>query len=129
MLTVPARVSAPHHVHSLRCRSGWLGSAIMLLAVAVPVLTQAPTALAQAAFPFDQEMLLDVRPLPGSRRVPGRTIKVTLGPMREETCTPDRAQRDEELTAALAAVTQWSIEEDVVVLAGAMELRYRLSTH
>src|SRR5262245_64130571 len=26
--------------------------------------------LAQSAFPFGQEMLLDVRPLPGSRRVP-----------------------------------------------------------
>src|SRR5437870_1043993 len=100
-------------------------------------------------------MLLDVRPLPGSRRVPmleigadgraqidlwcrsgpgqvevtGETIKFTLGPMREESCTPERSQRDDELATALSAVTQWRMEEDVVVLAGPMELRYRLSAH
>jgi hypothetical protein len=115
----------------------------------------APPAFAQAAFPFGQEMLLDVRPLPGSRRVPmleitadgraqvdlwchsglglvevmGATIKFTLGQMREETCTPERTQRDEDLVIALAEVTRWRIEEDVVVLVGPQELRYRLSTH
>jgi heat shock protein HslJ len=65
----------------------------------------------------------------GQITVTGRTIKVALGAMREEACTPDRAQRDEDLAAALGAVTQWKVEEDVVVFSGTMELRYRLSTH
>jgi hypothetical protein len=112
-------------------------------------------ALAQDGFPFEREMLLDVRPLPGSRRVPmleivtdgraqidlwcrsgpgrvevmGEKIMFILGPMREEACTPERSQRDEELSAALSQVTQWRIEEDVVVLVGPTELRFRLSTH
>jgi META domain len=111
--------------------------------------------LAQAGFPFDQEMQLDTRPLPGSRRVPmleiqpdgradvdlwchsgpgrvevmGASVKITLGQMREEACTPERAQRDEELAAALAQVTRWRVQQDVVVLSGSTELRYRLSTH
>jgi heat shock protein HslJ len=112
-------------------------------------------ASAQANFPFEQELLLDARPLPGSRRVPmleiapngradidlwchsgegrievtGNAIKFTLGPMREQGCTPERSQRDEELAAALAQVTQWRVEGDALVLAGAQALRYRLSTH
>jgi hypothetical protein len=115
----------------------------------------APSAVAQSAFPFGQEMLLDERPLPGSRRVPmleigadgraqidlwchsglalvevaGAAIKFTLGQMREETCTPERTQRDDDLVSALAEVTRWRSEEDVVVLTGPKELRYRLSTH
>ena len=106
-------------------------------------------------FPFERELLLDVKPLPGSKRVPmlevlangqavidlwcksgeGRaevtdeTIRFTLGQMREENCTPDRLRRDEELAAALQQVTQWRIEEDILVLIGPTELRYRHSTH
>jgi heat shock protein HslJ len=122
-------------------------TAAMLMAVS-------PLAMA-ADFPFGREMLLDAKPLPGSKRVPileiaadgraqidlwcrsgtaqvevtGGAIKVTLGPQREEACTPERSERDEAMIAALAQVTQWRAEDDVVILQGPTELRFRLSTH
>ena len=120
----------------------------------VLLLTSRSPALA-ADFPFEQEMQMDVKPMPGGKRVPmlevlpdgraiidlwcksgdGRaevkddTIKITLGPMREDGCTPERLARDEELAPALEAVTEWRIEDDVLVLVGPTELRYRLSSH
>jgi hypothetical protein len=33
------------------------------------------------------------------------------------------------MVAALSQVTQWRIEDDVVLLIGPTELRFRLSTH
>ena len=86
------------------------------------------SSLHQAGFPFDQELLLDARPLPGSRRIPileigadgraqvdlwchsgfaqaevaGASIRFTLGPLRDQACTPDRVQRDRAMAAALA---------------------------
>ena len=113
------------------------------------------TAAAAAEFPFERELLLDVKPLPGGKRVPmleilregratidlwcrsgdgrvevsGEAIKITIEAMRVETCTPERMERDEALAAALAAVTQWRMEDDVLVLIGPTELRYALSSH
>lgn len=131
----------------LRCRGlGCLaGAAAMLLAV--PALA--------AEFPYEREMLLEAKPLPGSKRVPilevlrdgraivdlwcrsgearaevaGDAIKFTLGAMREEGCTPERVQRDEAMAAALEQVTNWRIEDDALVLIGPTELRYHLSAH
>src|SRR5437762_14008040 len=103
------------------------GNMGLRLSAAAATLLAAAAAFAQAEFPFDRELLLDARPLPGSKRVPileigadgraqidlwcrggagrvavtGVTITFTLGPMREESCTPERAQRDEEMAAAL----------------------------
>jgi META domain len=124
-------------------------------AVVAVLLAVDATAVAQAEFPFDRELLLDARPLPGSKRVPileigadgraqvdlwcrggpaqvdvtGETIKFTLGAMREEACTPDRARRDDELAAALAQVTGWRTEDDIIVFAGPTELRFVPSAH
>src|SRR5436309_887923 len=76
-----------------------------------------------AEFPFERELLLEAKSLPGSKRVPmleitrdGRAIidlwcrsgegrvkieddmiEFTLGAMREEGCTPERTQRDEDM--------------------------------
>jgi META domain len=123
--------------------------------LALALLAPLSGALAQDKFPFEQELFLDVKPLPGSKRVPmleilpdgraiidlwcksgngraevtGDTIKFTLGPMREEGCTPERSQRDEDLAPALEQIGQWRIEDDFLVLIGPTELRYRLSTH
>jgi hypothetical protein len=108
-----------------------------------------------AEFPFERELLLEAKPLPGSKRVPmleimrdGRAIidlwcrsgegrvkveddriEFTLGAMREEGCTPERTQRDEALAAALGKVMNWSMDDDVLVLIGPTELRYALSLH
>jgi heat shock protein HslJ len=108
-----------------------------------------------AEFPFERELLLEAKPLPGSKRVPmleitrdGRAIvdlwcrsgearvkieddriEFMLGAMREEGCTPERTQRDEAMAAALGKVMKWSMEDDVLVLSGPTELRYTLSSH
>jgi hypothetical protein len=135
-------------------RSFWALIKLQLIAV-IMLAAGAVGAWAQAEFPFESEMLLDVRPLPGSKRVPileilgngramidlwcrsgegqaevaGDTIRFVLGPLQEQACTPERRQRDEELAAALSEVTQWRRDEDVITLVGPTELRYRLSTH
>jgi hypothetical protein len=120
------------------------------------VLATAVTAHAQASFPYEQELLLDARPMPGGKRVPmmevmsdgraqidlwcksgpalvtvvGDTIVVTLGPMPEEApCTPERSQADEEMAAALSQVTQWRTEGEALVLVGPTTLRFRQSQH
>ncbi len=112
---------------------------------------------AAAEFPFERELLLDAKPLPGSKRVPmleifregralidlwcksgdGRVeisgdaikITITIEAMKLESCTPERMERDEAFAAALAAVTQWRMDDDVLVLIGPTELRYALSSH
>jgi hypothetical protein len=129
--------------------AGWRHAlAIVVLAVALP-------ALAAAEFPFDQDLLLDARPLPGSRRVPilnvepdgraqidlwcrsgpaaveiaGNEFRISLGPMREASCTPERAQRDDEMIAVLSEITSWRADADVVTLIGPRTLRFRVSSH
>jgi heat shock protein HslJ len=122
--------------------------------VVIAVMLAATIALA-VEFPFERELLLEAKPLPGSKRVPmleitrdGRAIidlwcrngegrvkieddmiEFTLGAMREEGCTPERTQRDEALAAALGKVMNWSMEDDVLVLSGPTELRFTLSSH
>ena len=94
----------------------------------------------QNEFPFDGELILDVRPMPGSKRIPnmdiaangkiavemwcnrvdgqvvvaGDTITVMTGQPTERACTPERARGDAELLEALNAVTNWRREGDFV---------------
>jgi hypothetical protein len=140
-------------------RTSALARAVWLLlsfpAAATGFLAATAVTLAQGGFPFEQEMLLDARPLPGSRRVPileiaadghaqidlwcrsgpglveiaGNAVKFTLGPMREAACTPERTQRDEEMAAVLSQVTGWRRENNIVVFVGPTELRFHLSSH
>jgi hypothetical protein len=111
---------------------------------------------AQTSFPFDQEMLLEVKPLPGSRRVPmlevqsggkatvdlwchsasadvalsGSEIKFTFVSAQQENCTPERVELDQQMAAALTEVTNWRREDDIIVLVGpTTTFRFRLSTH
>jgi heat shock protein HslJ len=128
---------------------------ILTAAMVMAIVLAAHSPGLAADFPYDREMLLDAKPLPGSKRVPileigsdgraqidlwcrsgpaqvavsGEAITFTLGPLREQGCTPERTARDEEMIAALAQVTTWRIEDDVVLLSGPIELRFRLSTH
>jgi heat shock protein HslJ len=129
------------------------GAVAGISAVLVAMLTTAPVAAAE--FPFEQELLLDAKPMPGSKRVPilevqpngrahvdlwcksgealvtvvGDTIVVTLGPMPDAPCTPERMQADAQTAEALSQVSQWHLEEDVLVLTGPTPLRFHLSTH
>src|SRR6267378_7623009 len=110
---------------------------------------------AQAEFPSDRDLVLDARPMRGGKRVPilsvesggrvqidlwckrgqgdaviaGDTVTILIGAMRDETCTPERAQADEDLIAALSGVTNWSFRGDVVTLTGAKTLRFRAAAN
>jgi heat shock protein HslJ len=112
-------------------------------------------ALAQAQFPYDHDLVLDARPMRGSKRVPvlaigadGRAqidlwckrgqgqatiaageITIAVGTMNDEPCTPERAQADEEMLAALSGMTHWAMRGDVVTFSGATPLRFRLASH
>lgn len=124
-------------------------------ALALLGLVAASATEAQSAFPYDRDMVLDTRPMRGSKRVPilaiaeggeaqidlwcrrgrgqaaisGDAITITVGVMNDEPCTPERAQADEEMIAALAAVTSWQQRGDVLTLNGAKSLRFRLATN
>ena len=109
----------------------------------------------RAHFPFDRELMLDVAPMPGSKRVPiieidangaasidlwctslrGQatvgedSISIVPGPVQPAQCAPDRQSGDENLLAALAQVTNWRRHGDVIELSGATTLRFRLMTN
>jgi heat shock protein HslJ len=106
-------------------------------------------------FPYDRELLLDVRPMSGSKRLPGlevatggaasidlwcnsgagqvvvaaETVTIIPGPMSEQQCAAERMQGDADLLAALSEVTTWHRDGDVLVLVGPRTLRYRLMTN
>jgi hypothetical protein len=113
------------------------------------------TNVAAQTFPFDQEMLLEVKRLPDSRRVPmlevhadgranvdlwchnaiadvavsGNAIKFTFVSAKPENCTPERIELDQQMAKAILEVTSWRRENDIVVLAGPTTFRFRISTH
>jgi heat shock protein HslJ len=106
-------------------------------------------------FPYDRDLVLDARAMRGSKRLPviaigadgqaqidlwckrgqgraeitGDAITITIGTMRDEPCTAERQQADEEMLAALAGVTGWSARGDVVTLTGAKPLRFRTAAN
>jgi heat shock protein HslJ len=126
-----------------------------LFAIALLLSSFAGSVRAQTDFPYDRDMVLDARPMRGGKRVPvlavaadgraqidlwckrgqgqaaidGNAITITPGVMSDEPCTPERAQADEDLLAALSQVTNWRQNGDVVILAGAKSLRFRLATN
>ena len=115
----------------------------------------APAVAAQAEFPFGRELLLDVKPMKGSKRVPmleiddkgladidlwcgsvkgqmviaGDTITILTGNKSEGSCPPERAQADDDMLAALNQVTNWKREGEILTLIGARSMRFRLQTN
>lgn len=113
-------------------------------------------AIAQAEFPYDRDLVFDARPMRGGKRVPilsidgsgraqidlwckrgqgeaiiaGDSITILVGAMREEACTAERAQADEEMIAALGQVTSWSLRGEAMTLSGATtSLRFRAASN
>jgi len=115
----------------------------------------AQPAVAQAEFPYERDLVFDARPMRGGKRVPilsidsrgraqidlwckrghgevliaGDSITVLVGTMREESCTPERAQADEEMIEALGGITSWSLRGDIVTLTGGKTLRFRVAAN
>src|SRR5579863_10282024 len=112
-------------------------------------------AASEQTFPFDRELMLEVTPMRGSKRVPiievdqngaasidlwclrlhgqanvgADSISIVPGPFEPAQCSPDRQSGDEKLLAALAQMTNWKRYGDVVELSGATTLRFRLLTN
>jgi len=117
--------------------------------------TFASAVAAQSEFPFGAELMLDVKPMKGSKRVPmldidgrglaeidlwcnsvkgqlvvaGDTITIITGEKTARTCPPERAQADDDVLAALSEVTSWRRDGDVLVLIGTKTMRFRLQTN
>ena len=128
------------------------------LRLALTVLMSGVTSLGvadQNNFPFDSELLLDVSPMPGSKRVPNMnvtangaiklemwcnrvegqvivaadTITVIAGSPSARQCSPERVRADSELLATLAEVTTWQRQGSIVTFIGPQALRFRLLTN
>lgn len=128
---------------------------ICVAALGVLAALYASQLCAQAAFPYDRDLVLDARPMRGGKRVPilsvgadghaqidlwckrgqgqaviaGDTVTIIVGAMADEPCTPERAQADEQMIAALSAVTNWSFRGDVVTFSGGATLRFRAAAN
>jgi len=118
------------------------------------VLLDRPAAAAEA-FPFDEELLLDAKPMRGSKRVPmldiradgevlielwcnsvqgqlvvaDDTITVLTGAKTDRTCSPERERGDQEVLSALEQATNWRREGDTLLFIGPQKLRFRRTTN
>lgn len=114
-----------------------------------------PAARAQEGFPFGMEMTLDALPQPGSKRVPdldigdngetvlelwckggkgqfsvaGDSVIFIAGAIDDRNCPAPRAQADDELIAALSAITGWKRQGDAIIFLGPKTLHFRLNTN
>jgi heat shock protein HslJ len=126
----------------------------ILAAVAV-IIPLSDGAAQEAGFPYDRELLLDVRPMPGSKRIPnleiaskgaiilemwcnrvegqvvvaGDTVTIITGQPTIRACPPERTRAETELLEALSGVTNWSRQGDAVELIGPTTLRFKLPTN
>jgi heat shock protein HslJ len=125
------------------------------LAIAAVLSSNLLAAAADKPFPFDREMVLDTAPMRGSKRIPilqfgeNGTVSIDLwcaslqgqatiaadaitivpGAASPAQCAPDRAQRDDELLAALSQVTTWRRTGGAIELLGPAKLRFRLMSN
>ena len=135
--------------------AGMVKLAGVALALFVATVPDTGHAQADTEFPFGLEMTMDVRPMPGSKRIPnleigdagevvielwckggkgqfsvaGNTVIFVAGAMENRTCPPDRAQADDELMAALADAATWKRQGDAISFIGSKTLRFRLNTN
>ena len=134
----------------MRC---WRNFGVAIAAVLLGL--SAPGRAADNAFPFGTELMLDVEPLYGSKRIPmieiqddgsatidlwcasvhasatvgdGSITIVAEAPAPAQ-CTPERATGDADLLGALAQVTSWRRDGEVVELIGPTTLRFRAMTN
>jgi hypothetical protein len=110
---------------------------------------------ADSAFPFGTELMLDVEPLYGSKRIPmieieddgtatidlwcasvhatatvgDSSITIVADQPEPEQCTPERQTGDQDLLSALSQVTSWRRDGDVIELTGPTTLRFRAMTN
>jgi len=112
-------------------------------------------AAGETSFPYGQDLLLDVQPMRGSKRIPiveidedgtaiidlwcdrvegraevsGNALTITPISRAGADCPPERAQADEEMIEALQQVTGWRRSGESVVLLGPRAMNFRLPTN
>jgi heat shock protein HslJ len=122
-----------------------------MMCAAVALLVMSAVARAEEGFPFGTEMTLEAVPQPGSKRIPnleigdngevvlelwckggkgqfsvaGNTVIFVPGAIQDRSCPPAKAQADDDLVAALAAVETWKRQGDFLTLIGPKPLRFR----
>ena len=122
-----------------------------MVCAAAALLVMSAVARAEEGFPFGTEMTLEAVPQPGSKRIPnleigdngevvlelwckggkgqfsvaGNTVIFVPGQIQDRSCPPAKAQADDELVAALAAVETWKRQGDFLTLIGPKTLRFR----
>jgi heat shock protein HslJ len=125
------------------------------LALIAALLSAIPATADDRAFPYDSELIMDVAPMRGSKRIPNMdvaangaiamemwcnriegqfvvaadTVTVLTGQATQRDCPPDRVQGDERLLAALTEVTNWRRRGDLLELIGPQTLRFRVPTN
>jgi heat shock protein HslJ len=130
--------------------------AIGAMGLAVAVLTAMPSVrAADPGFPFEKELLLETRPMKGSKRIPiltvgargettvdlwcnsvegqtivdANTLRFTAVATTENQCDAARMKGDDDLLAALQEITTWRLDGPVLTLSGGKTLRFRAATN
>ena len=133
----------------------WRGRSKAIAAIGAAIfLFTAPRAFAEP-FPFGSELVLDVNPMRGSKKIPvldigqnglaeidlwcnnvkaqlvvaANTITIITGEMSSRQCPPERARADDDLLMALNQATNWRMEDSALVLTGGKTLRFLRQTN
>ena len=135
--------------------SGWVILTLLLTIAGLAPGAGTTGFAAEKGFPYEQELLLDARPMKGSKRIPmievmrrgdtkidlwcnsmraqfiivDDTVTIITDAKPAEPCVPERARADEELLGVLAGITHWQRSGDVLTLRGPKNLKFRASTH
>ena len=65
----------------------------------------------------------------GQFSVAGNTVIFVAGPLQDRACSPERAQADDDLVAALSEAATWKRQGDTVSFIGTKALRFRVNTN
>jgi heat shock protein HslJ len=133
----------------------WAGRVAAPLTVLIVLAGVSAGIAADRGFPDDGTLLLEAKPMKGSKRVPilqiesknaasidlwcntvpaqlvvaGDTITIILGAPTQRQCDPDRMQADQDFLEALQQVTGWRRQGDLLVLQGERSLRFHLGSN
>jgi heat shock protein HslJ len=110
---------------------------------------------AERSFPYNSELMMDAKPMRGSKRVPmlvigakgetkiegwcnnteaqlvvaADTLTILTGASTEQQCPAERMRADQDLMAVLMEITHWRRDGDVLTLRGTKTLRFRTMTN
>jgi heat shock protein HslJ len=133
----------------------WAGRMAGPLAGLIMLAVTSAGIAADRSFPDDGTLLLEAKPMKGSKRVPllqiesssaasidlwcntvpaqlvvaGDTITIILGASTQKQCDPDRMRADQDLLDVLQQVTTWRRQDDLLVLQGERSLRFHLGSN